>query len=383
MATVVLMPRLTDTMHQGKIVQWLKEEGEPVEEGELLFIVETDKASVEVFASATGILLKIIAAADESVDVGGRVAVIGAPGEEIAGLLEEAAAAAPLEKESARAEAAPAASRPKASPAARRLAREKGLDLAQVKGSGEGGLITEKDIAAHLSNIPQKPAAGSPYGEEERLPLEGVRRVMAERMAQSSQTAARVTTVAETDVTDLQGLSKEKAITVTAFIVRGVVKALKDFPILNASLEDGAVVVKRYFNIGVSVASPRGLIVPVLHNAERMGLKQVSEKLSALALKARESRLNLEEVSGGTFTVTNSGVFGSLFFTPMINPPESAIIGLGKIMKQPVVRGDQIVVRSMMYLSLSYDHRIIDGEAAVRFLQKVKSYLESPQELLE
>jgi len=206
---------------------------------------------------------------------------------------------------------------------------------------------------------------------------------MAERMAQSSHETARVTTMAETDFTDLQKLSKEKSITITSFVVRAVVQALKDFPVINSSLEKDTVVVKKYYNVGVSVASPRGLIVLVLHNTERMNLQQISERLGSLAQKARESRLSLEEISGGTFTVTNSGVFGSLFFTPMINFPESAILGMGKIMKQPVVRGDQIVIRSMMYLSLSYDHRVIDGEAAVSFLQKVKKGLESPLGLLD
>jgi len=379
MATVIIMPRLTDTMHEGKILEWLKKEGEPVREGEPLLVVETDKAAVEVNASASGVLLKILMSPDELVPVEEKIAVIGEKGEEIGGLLVERQE--PVVKERGPEARTPSAPRLRASPAAKRLAKEKGIDLAGVAGSGEGGLITERDIENFLKAEPKQPKV-SPYGEEERWPLQGVRRVMAERMAQSSHETARVTTMAETDFTDLQKLSKEKSITITSFVVRAVVQALKDFPVINSSLEKETVVVKKYYNVGVSVASPRGLIVLVLHNAERMNLQQISERLGSLAQKARESRLSLEEISGGTFTVTNSGVFGSLFFTPMINFPESAILGMGKIMKQPVVRGDQIVIRSMMYLSLSYDHRVIDGEAAVSFLQKVKKGLESPLGLL-
>jgi pyruvate dehydrogenase E2 component (dihydrolipoamide acetyltransferase) len=379
MATVIIMPRLTDTMHEGKILEWLKKEGEPVREGEPLLVVETDKAAVEVNASASGFLLKILMNPDELVPVEEKIAVIGEKGEEIGGLLVERQE--PVVKGRGPEARTPSAPRLRASPAAKRLAKEKGIDLARVAGSGEGGLITERDIENFLQAEPKQPKV-PPYGEEERWPLQGVRRVMAERMAQSSHETARVTTMAETDLTDLQRLSKEKSITITSFVVRAVVQALKDFPVINSSLEKETVVVKKYYNVGVSVASPRGLIVLVLHNAERMDLQQISERLGKLAQKARESRLSLEEISGGTFTVTNSGVFGSLFFTPMINFPESAILGMGKIMKQPVVREDQIVIRSMMYLSLSYDHRVIDGEAAVSFLQKVKKGLESPLGLL-
>jgi 2-oxoglutarate dehydrogenase E2 component (dihydrolipoamide succinyltransferase) len=300
------------------------------------------------------------------------VGVIGELGEDISPLLGEPEKKKTPEKERISKITPSATGRMKASPAARRLAKDRGIDLAQLAGSGEGGLITEKDVENFGREQTKRLAEISPYGEEERRPLDGVRKAMAKRMAQSSQETARVTTVAETDLTDLQGLSKEKGITITSFIVRAVVEALKDFPIINSSLQDETLVLKKYYNIGVSVASPRGLVVPVLHNAERMNLQQISQRLGHLAQKVRENRLSLEEIAGGTFTVTNSGVFGSLFFTPMINPPESAILGLGKILKQPVVREDQIVIRSMMYLALSYDHRIIDGEGAVSFLQKIK-----------
>jgi pyruvate dehydrogenase E2 component (dihydrolipoamide acetyltransferase) len=383
MATEILMPRLTDTMLQGVISHWYKKEGESVLEDEPLFMVETDKANVEVNASAAGVLLKIFCGEGESVDVGARVAIIGASGEDIQSLLTSARpAAAEVREEPARGPEGPPM-RIKASPAAKRRAKSENVDLAKVIGTGEGGLITEKDVVEHLEKE-KKGAADSlkAYGPEEMIPLEGIRKVMTEKMALSLE-IPQVTTVAESDVSVLLQLSKERSITITSFVIRAVVEGLRDYPLMNASLAGEKVILKKYHNIGVSVASPRGLIVPVIHNAEKKDIHQITEDLSDLAQKARENRLLREEISGGTFTVTNSGVFGSLFFTPRIHPPESAILGLGKIMKQPVVIGEEVAIRSMMYLCLSYDHRIIDGETAVKFLQEVKKNLESPQGLLK
>jgi pyruvate dehydrogenase E2 component (dihydrolipoamide acetyltransferase) len=381
MAVEILLPRLTDTMHQGMISYWYKQEGDFVQEGEPLFVVETDKASVEVNASATGFLLKIFVGEGESVEVGGMVAIIGEKGEDIQPFLmrvqpkEEEKREIPL-----RGEEGPSF-RVKASPAAKRKAKEENVDLREVIGTGEGGLITEKDVMEYLKKGKVSETIKK-YGPEEIIPLEGVRRAMAERMALSAL-VPQVTTVAETDVSNLLELSREVSITITSFVVGAVVEGLKLFPFINASLDGGKIIVKKYYNIGVSVASPRGLIVPVLHNTESKDIHQLSQELLELAKKARENRLRLEEVSGRTFTVTNSGVFGSLFFTPRINPPESAVLGMGKIMKQPVVRNEEITIRSMMYLGLSYDHRIIDGETAVKFLQEVKKSLETPRNLIE
>ena len=380
MATEILMPRLTDTMLQGVISHWYKKEGQSVVEDEPLFLVETDKANVEVNASAAGVLLKIFCGEGESVDVGERIAIIGASGEDIRSLLTSARPAAAEKKEEPVREKESPSMRIKASPAAKRRAKTENVDLTKIAGTGEGGLITEKDIDAYLRRGTAVSDSLRKYGPEERIPLEGIRRVMTEKMTLSLQ-IPQVTTVAESDVSDLMKLSKEKSITITAFVIRAVVEGLRAYPFINASLEGEEVILKNYFNIGVSVASPRGLVVPILHNAEKKDIQVLSKELSDLAQKARENRLVLEEISGGTFTVTNSGVFGALFSTPRIHPPESAILGLGKIMKQPVVIGEEIAVRSMMYLCLSYDHRIIDGETAVKFLQEVKKNLESPQGL--
>lgn len=381
MATEIVMPRLTDTMHKGMISYWYKKEGESVQEGEPLFVVETDKASVEVCASATGILLKILVKEGESADVGGKVAIIGESGEEIQRLVdlskptEEERKEVPLSAE----EGIPV--RIMASPAAKRKAKAENVDLKEVTGTGNGGLITEKDVREYLETKRKISDTYRKYGPEEIIPLQGIRKVMAERMALSAA-IPQVTTAAEVGVSNLVELSRETSITITSFVVRAVVEGLRLYPLINSCLDGERVITKKYFNIGVSVASPRGLIVPVLHNTESKGILHLSKELVELARKARENRLDLEEVSGGTFTVTNSGVFGSLFFTPRINPPESAILGMGKIMKQAVVIDERIAIRSMMYLCLSYDHRIIDGETAVKFLQEVKKALESPGKLL-
>jgi pyruvate dehydrogenase E2 component (dihydrolipoamide acetyltransferase) len=381
MAVQIRMPRLTDTMLEGLISAWLKQEGDFVQEGEPLFIVETDKASVEVHASATGVLLKILVQARESSAVEGVVAVIGEKGEDIPSLWSapRPSTQGRMEPLSITKEGVP--EKVKASPAAKRKAKEAKVDLKEVPGSGEDGLITEKDVAEYIKRkrIPGEPS--SKYGPEEMVPLEGTRKVMAERMALSAG-IPQVTTFAETDASSLVELSRETSITITSFIVRAVVEELKAYPFLNASLDGEKIILKRYYNIAVSVATPHGLMVPVLHNAEGKSIRHLAQELNDLANKAKENRLSLEDVAGGTFTVTNSGVFGSLFFTPRINPPQSAILGLGKIMKQPVVIGEEIAVRSMMNLCLSYDHRIIDGETAVKFLQAVKRTLESPKHLL-
>jgi pyruvate/2-oxoglutarate dehydrogenase complex dihydrolipoamide acyltransferase (E2) component len=382
MAVEILLPRLTDTMHQGMISYWYKKEGEFLQQGEPLFVVETDKASVEVDASATGILLKILVKEGESVEVGGRVAIIGESGEDIQPLLTAIKSKEEKKKEISLTVGESPSIKIKASPAAKRRAKEENLDLKEVAGTGENGLITEKDVNEYLKRGRKLSDTIRKYGPEEIVTLEGVRRVMAERMALSSK-IPQVTTVAETDVSYLIETSRDTSITITSFIIKAVVEGLKLYPLINASLDGEKVILKKYYNIGVSVATPRGLIVPVLHNTENKDIYQLSMELGYLTKKARENHLSLEEVSGRTFTVTNSGVFGSLFFTPRINPPESAVLGMGKIMKQPVVRNEEIAIRSMMYLSLSYDHRIIDGETAVKFLQEVKKVLESPSNLLK
>ena len=378
MAVRVVMPRLTDTMLQGTIAEWTKREGDEVRVGDALYTVETDKAVVDVSSSVAGVLLKILAPSGEAVDVGGPVAIVGERGEDAA----TATAPPPRAKAEAKPDGVRATEetprRVLATPAAKRRAREANIDLANVRGSGENGMISEKDLLTYLL-ANRTPASARP-GQQDGAPLSAVGRAMFERMTASAE-IPQVTTVAETDATDLLELSREKDITITAYVVRAVVEGLKLYPLLNSTLDGDKVVRQRSLNIGISVATPRGLIVPVLREAESKDVAQLAEELATLAAKARDGRLSLEELAGATFTVTNSGVFGSLLFTPRISPPQSAIVGMGKILKQPVVRDDAIVIRSMMYLCLSYDHRHIDGETAVKFLQEVKEALQSPANL--
>jgi len=379
MATKILMPRLSDTMHEGIISEWYKNESDKVEEDEPLFVVETDKASVEVHSAGSGILLKILCQEGESASVGDLVAIIGEQSEDIQPLLVSQKTTPRNTDESKRKPEAEGLVI-NASPVAKRKAKLENIDLRNITGTGKNGIITERDVLDYI-NKGEKLYPDEKYGPEEFVPLEGIRKAMAGKMTKSLS-IPQVTTVAEADLSDLMRLSRKKSIKITSFMIHAVVRGLKQFPFLNASLNGGCIIIKKYYNIGVSVATPRGLIVPVLHNLENKDIYYISKKLSELSEKARNNQLSIEEISGGTFTVSNSGVFGSLFFTPIINAPESSILGIGKIIKQPVVLKDEIVIRSMIYLCLSYDHRIIDGESAVKFLQEIKRSLEAPHDLL-
>jgi len=276
--------------------------------------------------------------------------------------------------------AAPSAARRPVSPAARRRAEASGIDVNQVTGTGSDGLVTDKDV---LRMIEAKGTGTrfrqSPYGDEEVIPLSGIRKAMAEKVDLSRKTAAQATTFAEVDMAATMALRETTQIPVTSYVLKAVAAAVPHFPLVNSSLVDGSIIIKKYINLGVAVSSEHGLTVPVIHNAEQMTVDEMAQKVEELAEKARKGQLSLSDLADGTLSVTNSGIFGSLFFAPIINYPESAIVGMGKVVKTPVVRDDQVVIRPMMYLSLSYDHRVLDGETAVRFLQQVKKGLESPE----
>ena len=415
------MPQLTQTMSEATIICWHKREGDPIRAGELLLEVMTDKANVEVESPVGGVLGRILVAGGE-VAVGVPIAVILAPGEALTDPTTEnvkaSSASVPLDaSESAFAAqactpvgalAGPA--RRRVSPRAKRLAEQRGIDLERVVPTGPAGLITESDVRRHLelppSDVPAPSAAvlvGPGLSEtpvspvnptavpsdappsvdgEEVIPLLGLRKIIAERVSLSRRTAADVTTVAEVDMSEVSGLRERMDITYTAFVARAVAQALTEFPILNSMLQDDRIIVRKRIHLGVAVATDGGLLVPVVRDAHTMSLRQIGLELADLAKRGSEGHLNPDELTGSTFTLTNSGVFGSLLFTPIINPPESGIVGMGKIVKTPVVRDNQIVIRKMMYLCLTYDHRVVDGAYAVRFLQRVKALLEEPQLLL-
>ena len=368
MAVEIRMPQLTVTMSEAKVVRWCRQEGEEVEKGQPLLEVETDKAVVEIEAVASGHLLKILAREGEVVKVDELLAVIGQPGEEV----KLAGSVRP-----------PVIQRRAISPAARRKAEAAHIDINRVVGTGPNGLVTEKDVLQFMEPAVLKPGVRqAKYGEEEVVPLSGIRKAMAERVDLSRKTVAQATTFAEVDMTEVGELRRKTQVPVTSYVLKAAIVALKDFPLINSSLVDNNIVLKKYINLGVAVSTEQGLVVPVIHHAEEKTIEEIAKKVEELVEKARKGQLSLSDISDGTFSVTNSGVFGSLFFAPIINYPESAIIGMGKVMKMPVVRDDQIVIRSMMHLSLSYDHRVIDGATAVSFLQRVKQGLEAPEVLV-
>ena len=395
MSIEVRVPQVTQTMSECTITRWLKKEGEKVEAGQPLFEMETDKAAVEVESPASGSLAKILVVSGVA-PIGGVVALILAPGEilpervTLASAASTASRAAAVEQHSSPAltrEAAPAG-RVRVSPPARRLAAEHGVDLTRVVPTGPGGMITEVDVRRFLETPrvapaplpprpPQSQAVASPLLDGEQIiPLTGVRKIIADRLSLSRRTAADVTTVAEVDMTEVSALREHADITYTAFVAAATVMALAEFPILNSRLQEDKIIISKSVHLGVAVAIDEGLKVPVIRNAHTKSLRQISAELADLAKRGAAGQLRPEELTGSTFTLTNSGVFGSLLFTPIINPPESAILGMGKIVKMPIVRDDQIVIGKMMYLCLSYDHRVIDGAPAVKFLQRVKLLLE-------
>ncbi|MFI5342221.1 MAG: dihydrolipoamide acetyltransferase family protein [Candidatus Methylomirabilales bacterium] len=388
MAQPVLMPRLSQDMTQGRIVEWLKREGEAVKEGEPLVSIESDKAEVELQAPQSGILRQVLLGAGEEADVGTPLAILAEAGENIEALLEQALkkaprpVAAPLPVPSSET-AGPAVSvspgkRQPVSPAARRVARELGVEISQVVGTGAGGLVTEADVRVFAAKGKAAPAVEAAENVQV-IPLTGLRRRIAERVSLSRRTAADVTTVADVDMSEVAALRTTSGFSYTAYVAWAAAQTLREFPILNASLVEDRILVKRDIHLGVAVALDQSLVVPVIRSADRKPVGEISREIDELAARARDGKLTPDELKGSTFTVTNSGAFGSLLFTPIINQPEVAILGMGKVADTPVVRDGAIVVRKVMYLCLSYDHRVVDGAPAVQFLQAVKRRMEQPE----
>lgn len=376
----LVLPRMSDTMLEGSITRWLKREGDEVVQGEPLVEVETDKALVEISAAATGRLLKILAPEGNTVPVGAAFALIETGDQSPPGTEPANAPQGELTRDDTSPTPRPRARRVQASPVARRLAQELGVSLESLNGSGPEGIILESDVrrAARVT-APQ----AAPEEDIEIVPLVGMRKVTALRMLESRQTTAQVTTFMDVDISRVGELRREVGATYTAFVVAAVARTLPDFPYLNASLEGERIMLRKRIHIGVAVAAEDALIVPVLRNADKKSLGEIAGELRELAEKGRQRRLTAQEMDGATFTVTNPGVFGSLFSTPIINLPQAAILGTGRVHRAPVVRGDEIVIGDVMYLSLSYDHRLIDGGPAVQFLRKVKELLENPEILAD
>ena len=365
MVTKVLMPRLSLTMKEGTVVQWFKKEGDAINKGEPLVEVLTEKVTYDIEAPSSGILRKILVEEGAEAPVAGTLAVITTPNEELAEV--EVTAEPSLER---------VEERIIASPAAKRLAKEYGVDLAQIKGTGPEGRIVEEDVKRFVE---EKEVARR---IREVIPLTGIRKTAAERVSLSARTAPHTTLNMEVDMSKAAKLREEVEVSYTDMVAKAVAKALVEHPIMNSTLQDEQIKVFHEINVGVAVATEQGLIVPVVHNTDRKPLEEIVSELKELAEKARQGKLTKDELTGGTFTVTNLGMYGVDTFTPIINPPETAILGVGRLAEKPVVENKEIVIKPLMNLSLSFDHRVMDGAPAAQFLQKIKSFLENPRVLL-
>jgi pyruvate dehydrogenase E2 component (dihydrolipoamide acetyltransferase) len=391
-------------------VKWLVKEGEEVKENQPLVEIMTDKVNVEIPSPRKGTVQKCMAKEGETVKVGQVLIIIAeaeptgaSPTAPTAKPTPPAPAkmltAPPKPQETSRAppQAALQARETLATPATRKLARDSGVDLSLVQGTGRGGRITDEDVE-RFKQLGRGAAAVAvtvtgPRGVEERIPLRGIRRKVAEHMVKSKSTAAQVTHVDEVDMTEVVQL-REKAkasaekrgvkLTYLPFIIKALIPALKQYPYLNATLDDekNEIVLKKYYNIGMATDTEQGLVVPVIKDAEHKSITQLAAEIAVLSEKARAGQLALNEIQGSTFTITNVGGIGGVFATPIINYPEVAILGIHKITKRPVVKDNQIAVRDMTYISLSFDHRVLDGAMAAHFVNAIKQYLEDPKLLL-
>jgi len=404
MSIEIKAPTFPESVQEGNIATWHKQPGESVTRDELLVDIETDKVVLEVVAPADGTLQKVLKAEGDVVLSNEVIAKV------VAG---EAGAAAPQVAETVSTQSADNSEEKIASPAARKLAEERGIDLQKVSGTGKDGRITKEDIvgwesaetavtapvAAPAPITPSQPAPAAivevPTGErvEKRVPMTRMRARIADRLLQVTQTTAMLTTFNEVDmhrIMRLRSAFKDEFTKVhngtrlgfMGFFVRAATEALKRFPAVNASIDGDDIVYHGYQDIGVAVSTDKGLVVPVLRNAENMSVAEVENTIAEFGAKAKDGKLTIEEMTGGTFTITNGGVFGSLLSTPILNPPQAAILGMHSIKERPVAENGEVVIRPMMNLALSYDHRLIDGKEAVRFLVAIKEMIENPAKIL-
>ncbi len=410
MAIEIKAPSFPESVADGTISKWHKQPGEAVKRDELLVDIETDKVVLEVLAEADGVLASIVKGEGDTVLSNELIATLDA-----GGTASAVPAAAPAPAAAAPA-AAPAAAAPAAgdedaigAPAARKLAEENGIALSSIKGTGKDGRVTKEDVVAAIeakksapaaapAAKPAAPAAAAPVfaaGDrtEKRVPMTRLRAKVAERLVEAQSTMAMLTTFNEVDMTEVMALrSKYKdlfekshngvRLGFMSFFVKAATEALKRFPAVNASIDGSDIVYHGYADVGVAVSSDRGLVVPVLRNAEQMSLAEIEGGIATFGKKARDGKLSIDEMTGGTFTITNGGTFGSMMSTPIVNPPQAAILGMHNIVQRPMAINGQVVIRPMMYLALSYDHRLIDGKEAVTFLVTIKNLLEDPARLL-
>jgi 2-oxoglutarate dehydrogenase E2 component (dihydrolipoamide succinyltransferase) len=410
----IKVPQMGESVVEATVGEWLKQVGDQVSVGDVLVELETDKVDVEVGAEAAGVLTEITHQSGDDVAVGDVLALLDTEAE------GDVPADAPdePETETAETEAKPDDSpsdKEKVTPVARRLAEDEGVDLSQVAGTGSSGRITKQDVEGYLSQQkesqpaltakpeptpppaketkPAQPAAtASQSDREERSRMSRRRRTIAQRLVEAQQTAAILTTFNEIDMSAVMDMRQRRQegfverhgikLGFTSFFVKATIGALKAFPRLNAEIDGDEMVIKHYYDIGIAVGAEEGLVVPVVRDADRKSFAQIEQDVKAMATKAREGNLSLDDLRGGTFTITNGGIFGSMLSTPILNPPQVGILGLHNIVERPIVINGAVEIRPIMYLALSYDHRIVDGREAVQFLVRVKELIEDPESLL-
>ncbi|MET0091165.1 MAG: 2-oxoglutarate dehydrogenase complex dihydrolipoyllysine-residue succinyltransferase [Candidatus Thiodiazotropha sp.] len=402
MSIELRVPQLPESVADATILSWHKHPGDAVKQDENLVDLETDKVVLEVPAPTDGVIKEVRFKSGETVQASDILAILEAS--------DGASAPAP------QAQSAPPAAEPEASeddpalsPSVRRLVKESGIDPASIQGSGKNGRIVKADVEAAITARDSQPQASRPAAApaasadagapevsnrrvEERVPMTRLRKRVAERLVQAQQTAAILTTFNEVNLAAVNRLRSEYRdlfekrhdvrLGFMSFFVKAAVEALKQYPIINATVDGDDILYHGYFDIGIAVSSPRGLVVPILRDADQMSFAAIEQRIKAYGEKAQQGSLSYDDLTGGTFSITNGGVFGSMLSTPILNPPQSAILGMHSIQQRPVAENGEIVIRPMMYLALSYDHRIIDGRDAVQFLVTIKQQLEDPSRLL-
>ena len=404
----IRVPELAESITEGTISEWLVQKGDQVNQGDPIVELETDKVNIEVNSDYTGVLAEVLFEEGEDVEVGDVIARVDESGEAGATPSEATTEEAPAAEEApAKQEAEPAVAKTTdsadviASPAARKRARELGIDLSAVQARDPLGRIRPEDVEAakaQASKPAAKPAAPAVEKTEFEKPVERIRmsrrrQTIAKRLVEAQHTAAMLTTFNEVDLTEVMKLRNARKdaffekndvkLGFMSFFTKAVVGALKEFPLLNAEIQGDEIVKKLFYDIGIAVSTEEGLVVPVVRDADKLDFAGIEQEIMNLALKARDNKLSLEDLQGGTFTITNGGIFGSMLSTPILNAPQVGILGMHNIQKRAVVMpDDSIEVRPMMYIALSYDHRIVDGKDAVRFLVRVKEMLEDPFDLL-
>jgi 2-oxoglutarate dehydrogenase E2 component (dihydrolipoamide succinyltransferase) len=408
MAIEIKVPAMGESVTEATVARWFKKEGEAVGRDEALVELETDKVTVEVPSPCDGVLASIAVQTGATVQVGAVLGTVaegrGAAATQPATAPKPAAPPPPAApKPAVQQPAQPASTKPDAvMPSVRRVSEEEGIDHNTVAGTGKDGRVTKGDVLAALearaSERAARPVAVAPAGprpnaaREERVTMTRLRRTIALRLKESQNTAAQLTTFNEVDMSHVMALRSEYKdsfekkhrvrLGFMGFFVKACIAALKELPNVNGEIEGDDVIYKNYYDIGVAVSTERGLVVPVVRDADKLSLAEIEASITDYGTRARDGKLKLEELQGGTFTITNGGVFGSLMSTPILNSPQSGILGMHKIQPRPIALDDKVVIRPMMYLALSYDHRLVDGRDAVTFLVRVKENLEDPQRLL-